>query len=244
MIEERIEYFTNNRGQKLEARLYGTGEKAIIVCHGFGGNKDAPNKVAWARGLAEAGYFVVTFDLSGHGKSQGLFEEFTYSQGINDLENAIALAKKLGAKRIGLLGHSMGAVISALEASINWNITAAALLSGFHTPTIVPEVFGANTKGWETRWFTEFVDDGKKMRLQYSFRKDQLKHDVLASLKKIGCPVLIAHGGKDDRVPLREAEDMARMPKNCEFKVFPELAHDLGQPEVALLVVDFFKKNF
>ena len=69
-------------GVKLAYRLFGpqaVPRGAVLFIHGWGGAQDA-NDVRLARQLAAEGFVCLTFDLAGHGRSEGRVEDFTVAQ--------------------------------------------------------------------------------------------------------------------------------------------------------------------
>ena len=68
-----------------------------------------------ANGIVRRGYSVLSFDLQGHGESDGK----RYPLGPRDVRGAIAYvqSRSIPASRIGLLCHSMGASTCLLAAA-------------------------------------------------------------------------------------------------------------------------------
>jgi pimeloyl-ACP methyl ester carboxylesterase len=65
---------TTADGVRLAARWWhpaSAGGEAVVVVHGFCGNKEMPDVELVALRLAAAGHRVLTFDLRGHGRSEG-----------------------------------------------------------------------------------------------------------------------------------------------------------------------------
>ncbi len=95
-------------------------DRAVILVHGKNSNRSGTDGglLRQAEGLLEQGYSVLTFDLRGHGLSDGV----RYSLGPlerPDVLGAIAYVHKtrdVPLERIGLLCHSMGAATCLLAA--------------------------------------------------------------------------------------------------------------------------------
>jgi len=101
---------TSADGVHIEYHVYGKGEPAVILVHGW-----ACDGNYWQAQLAplKAKYTVVTVDLAGHGASGR--NRSDWSMG-NFGEDVAAVARQIQNARIVLVGHSMGAVV-ALEAT-------------------------------------------------------------------------------------------------------------------------------
>jgi dipeptidyl aminopeptidase/acylaminoacyl peptidase len=69
----------------------------------------------------------------------------------------------------------------------------------------------------------------------------------ISQLSDLKCPVLILHGDKDENVPVSQAyllrDELTRLKKQFEIKIFPGLAHGIGQQNVITYATDFFKRK-
>jgi pimeloyl-ACP methyl ester carboxylesterase len=80
---------------------------AVVLVHGLGGHRHSPTVVAMAHELRAEGHAVVSYDMRGHGESDGLCT-------LGDLERldvaaAVVAARDL-APRVVLVGASLGAI--------------------------------------------------------------------------------------------------------------------------------------
>jgi pimeloyl-ACP methyl ester carboxylesterase len=89
-------------------RLGREGKCAVVLCHGFGGNKNIRDFVALAQFLSRF-CTVYTFDFRGHGLSPGP-STFGFLEAL-DLYAVVELARERGAARLALVGFSMGGVV-------------------------------------------------------------------------------------------------------------------------------------
>src|SRR3989344_8614618 len=60
---------------------------AVIVCHVFTSSK--VKKEGWCEFLSKKGFVAMRFDFSGHGESQGDFENFTVTKCLDDTRAAV-----------------------------------------------------------------------------------------------------------------------------------------------------------
>ncbi len=96
-------------GVEIRYDVAGKGETALVFVHCW-----TCNRRFWDESLAYfgKGYQVVRLDLAGHGESGKGRRDYTMAAFGGDV---VAVADKLGLKRIVLIGHSMGGPVS-LEA--------------------------------------------------------------------------------------------------------------------------------
>ncbi len=83
-----------------------------VLTHCFTCNKDLKAIVRISRGLAEAGYQVLRYDLTGLGGSQGDFSQTHFSTNRNDLLAACDFMNQHYATVDFLIGHSFGGACS------------------------------------------------------------------------------------------------------------------------------------
>jgi pimeloyl-ACP methyl ester carboxylesterase len=93
-------------GTRLVGHRFGHGATAIVLAHQYGG--DVCEWAPYAKRLASLGYTAIAFDLRGFGLSQRRTGAagFAYDK---DVAAAVRLARKLGARRVILVGASIGA---------------------------------------------------------------------------------------------------------------------------------------
>ena len=107
--------FTAADGTKLVGHRFGKGSTAVILVHQ--GNGSLCEWVPYARRLAAQGYFVFPIDLRGHGLSQRRTGAAA-NRLAADVTAAAKLVRKLGKKKVFVVGASMGG-IATLVAGAN-----------------------------------------------------------------------------------------------------------------------------
>lgn len=112
-VESTPVHFTTQDHIQLAGLLYGHGGTTAIICsHELRGTKaDWSNSAPW---FAARGFMVLAYDFRGYGDSQGLYDLGKVDQ---DLLAAINFVHSHGAKKVILLGSSMGADISLIVAA-------------------------------------------------------------------------------------------------------------------------------
>lgn len=99
--------FPTEDGGVVFADLYGTGSRAVVLVHGGQFNKESWSKQAHQ--LMAAGFQVLALDLRGYGKSHGPGDSDPMDAPIHlDVLAGVRYLRKNGAKRISIVGASMG----------------------------------------------------------------------------------------------------------------------------------------
>lgn len=137
--------FPSADGVRLEGRILGEGSVGIVLSH----MRPADQRSWWsfAEDLADAGYLVLTYDFRGYcpggvgGCSQG---ERELGEIWRDVLGAIDFIRSEGARRVVLIGASMGGTASLLAAAQDGvSVEAVIALSApasFEGMTLTPDV--------------------------------------------------------------------------------------------------------
>lgn len=243
MPETRFSYL-NHSGEKISGVIH-TGmqppSKAVIVCHGFGSNKDMS---PWLRDmcnhLSREGMAGVRIDFSGHGDSEGRCEDISYLKEAGDISSCIDYLEKNGYPSIGLIGHSMGASVCILTASQDPRPKVLAIIAGVAYPSQEDHI--AFAKAFFEKAFQKKIPSE-------SFILHLKQTDILSAVRKVHAPLLLIHGDADSMVPIAEGEAIfsaANEPKKMIIAIGS--GHRLSQePEFAAecieLCVEWMKKH-
>jgi uncharacterized protein len=220
-------------------------ERMVIMAHGFTGHKA---EAAWifteaARRFAASGLNVLRFDFAGSGDSEGAFGEMSARTEIADLHAAIDWASRNGARRIGVLGLSMGGAVSICAVAERKDV--AALVTWSAVPDfriwILP---GFPAQFWEAAAQNKPSQHGA-FPLGANFLPDALKLDVPASYARIAIPKLIVEGTKD--IPGFQAGNLLNHAQALEPKrrhLIPDGEHVFANPahrqEAIRVSLEFF----
>jgi len=202
-----------------------TPAPAVILCHGiWTGRREC---LPLALRFQAAGYNVLAFDFRAHGLSDGRFISVGHHE-TNDVLGAVRFMKQrpeVDAARIGVVGFSMGAA-AAIQATARCQDVAALVADSayanfldaakysFRLVTRVPEFPMASIAMRWAKWIVNV--DASQLR----------PIDVIGQIAPR--PVLIAHGARDEIVPIRHAHTLfkaAGEPK--ELWIDPD-AHHVG----------------
>lgn len=203
-------------GEKIAATAHVPSEETtavpvVIFCHGYTGNRIEQRYifVRMSRLLAQAGIASIRFDYRGCGESDGLFRDHTVLDYVADAIAAINTAKNLpsvDAKRMGLLGYSLGGCVASyaalhcadIKAIVLWAPVAFPWKLFFdRRPDFLPDdAFGADKS------FVEYA--GWEIGRQYVETLTSL--DPVQALSEFKNPVLLCHGLQDTVVPPAHSE--------------------------------------
>lgn len=178
---------------------------AIIVCHGFAGQKTGRYRfyVVLAEELAKKGIAVLRFDFRGCGDSEGDFSDTTLSGQVEDALKALEFLKNdpdIDPERLGICGRSLGGAVAVLTAKKFKSIKSLALFA---------PMFSADS--WRKKW--ELFKDSKEaivMDGQFvgkEFLKELFELRLNEDLKEsLAIPLLHIHAEKDTVVTSEHKE--------------------------------------
>jgi len=174
---------------------------ALAVLHGWGSN--AETMLPLAVPLHRAGYALLLFDARSHGRSD-LDSFSSMPRFAEDLDHALYWLKcqpGVDSKRVGVVGHSVGAAAALLAASRRDDLAAVVSIAAFAHPEAVMRRMLAAWRvpyipfGWYILHYVQHV-------IGYSF--DDIA--PVNTISRIRCPVLLVHGTEDITVPVAEAQ--------------------------------------
>ncbi len=260
-VETREAVTLENQGQKIFAILHRplhlkAPYPAMVICPGFGGNKCGKFRlfVTLGRELAKRGIASLRFDYRGAGDSEGEFSEMTLEGKISDTLACLDFLAKEGqidARRLGLMGRSLGGVI--------------AILAARRFPLIKSLVLWApvfNSDPWRQLW------EAVKSRSHDFQQQELLRHlpihvpslaflqqffrinikKELEELKEI--PLLHIHGELDQIVKIEHAKayELARKGlSQTRFVQLPRSDHDFSDEQEQRLAIqetcDWYEKT-
>jgi dipeptidyl aminopeptidase/acylaminoacyl peptidase len=225
------------------------GERpAVVVCHGFKGFMEWGFFPYLGSLLADRGFVVIRFNLSGTGllpgedrvSDPGAFEADTHSRELAELLAVLEATGETIAPgrvdhdRLGLFGHSRGGGNVVLAAAREWRDQVGALvtwasLAGFDRYTAEQKA------AWRRDGRLPVVNarTGQQLALGLGLledletRGDEL--DVLAAARTVRAPWLIVHGEEDESVPVTEADRLAAASTGVhEVLRIPGASHTFG----------------
>jgi uncharacterized protein len=202
--------FTGAEGDRLAGVLHRPEEEiagAVLLVSCFTCGKDIATAVRLARGLSEAGYAVLRFDLTGLGDSEGDFADVTLSRDVGDVRAAVGALLDAGLEPITVIGHSLGGVAGLLAAHDLPQVRAVAMLA---SPSAVEHARRRILGGLEDEIASEgsaiLTAGGRDFRIGAAFGEDLGEHDVRHAVATLDRPLLVLHGTEDEIVEVAEGE--------------------------------------
>ncbi len=203
-------WFKTADGLKLYGWLFHSqgrpASASVIYFHGNGGNLSYCDWVGAE--LAARGFDVLIFDYRGYGRSEG--EPTGERELYADADAAYDfMTKERGAHaaRVVLYGQSLGAA-AAIDLASRRECGALVIESGLSS--------AADMAGAIMPWLPRFVRGLTKNKL-----------DSVSKISRVGCPVLVVHGERDELIPAEQGRrlfDAARGPKR--FQLIERAGHN------------------
>jgi hypothetical protein len=220
------------------------------MCHGFTGNMHEYGLfVNAAKKFCENGFTVLRFDFRGANESEGEFVDMTISGEVSDLKKAIdfMLKQNIDKNKIGILGLSLGAVVSVL----GWDDRIKSLIlwsPASNSKKVFTKAFGKQIiKKIEEKGFFDLQKPSKHgWRTQTSFKvgknfwEESKKTNIVNNIKSVKCSVLIIQGTSDEVIDYHDSEELfknANKPK--ELKLIESADHTFQDSKHEKQVIDF-----
>jgi pimeloyl-ACP methyl ester carboxylesterase len=249
---EQREWITLSNGDQrffgvLHLPLEKKRSPAVLICHGFAGNKTGRSRqyVRVAEELAKNGIVALRVDYRGCGDSEGALEEMRLSGNIADACKGLEYLSKhprVIREEIGVLGCSLGGAIAIQTALKNTNVKSIVLWAPV-----------SNSKQWQMQWFLfrNFTGSSEVIWLNNTPYQRKFVRDFFTEffeiqpakgLEQLGhLPMMHVHGDKDTVVPIDHMREYEKYRKNAtapsRFLRLPNMDHNLFDPdEIHILI--------
>jgi hypothetical protein len=205
--------FRNRRGKWLRGMIHrptalSRRVPGVVFLHGFTGDRMESHWIfiKCARALAQAGIAALRFDFYGSGESEGEFREATLQGEIADARDAVEFFQRqrgIDPERVGLCGLSLGGCVGACiarrvraKALVLWSAVAhPAVLRALALERARPLPNAPGAVEYDAR------------EVSARFLANAAIIEPLKSMGRFRRPTLIIHAGKDESVPVSQAED-------------------------------------
>lgn len=199
---------------------------AVALLHGWGGN--AESLLPFVPLFHREGYGCLLLDARNHGGSDadGFSSLPRFAEDLEHGLDWLARQPEADARRLVLLGHSVGAAAALLVATRREEVAAVVSIASFaHPAELMRRQMRAHRVphvpiGW--------------LVLRYIERAIGVSFDAIAprhTIRGVRCPVLLIHGEADARVPLKDAEAIYgnRSHPGIELLRLPAGEHDSAE---------------
>jgi uncharacterized protein len=256
MTREKIQFKSN--GHNLVGFIDYPDEvpaPGVITFHGGTNTKDiCPCFPEVPEALVKNGYINMRFDFFGSGESDGLFQDKTNAELLQNMKDAIDFfANNKKVTKFGIMGRSQSGIQQACL------YDERIICRVIQSPTIeIKEVF----KYWYPNEFEEFMlhleekylciteGDTRKVKGPYCYGRTYMEEDAeVKRLAKIALPkisnVLIMQGNKDKEVePEKSRELYDLLPKQKEYHIINGAGHGYQgfESEATKLALYWFDK--
>ena len=206
----------------------GTRVPGAVLCHGFATGKDGRTYVRLEEILNDAGVATLRFDFFGHGESGGDLADITVSEAVDEVAGALAFIHSRGYAPLGLMGSSFGGLAAVLAAADAPDLACLALKSPVSDTLarLLAERDGQSLEDWRSSGSIPLTDDeGKGLRLDYTFYEDAESVRVYDAASRISLPTLIVHGAADETVPVDQSRRLASILPRGRLEILPGADH-------------------
>jgi pimeloyl-ACP methyl ester carboxylesterase len=176
--------------------------RAVVIGHGITGHKDRPWLVDLSDALAASGLPAVRMSFSGHGASEGRFEDAVPFKEVLDLGAVLDALERWGVRTLAYVGHSMGGAVGVLRAAVDPRIACLVSLAGMvHVEAFFRVQFGHLPPGApvlgnpDCPWSPAMLEAAARTA------------SVTEQAATIRIPWLIVHGDADEIVPYQDSLD-------------------------------------
>jgi len=240
--------FKNSRRINLVGNFYKAPSKSVIImCHGFTGDKSE-----WGRFDKAAQTFnkekfnVLNFDFSGSGESEN--DSLTVDKQVDDLNSAIQFVLDKGFENIGLLGLSLGGLVSVkaynpkIKTMVLWAPVTHAK-ENYRSRFTEEQLEELDKKGYITKIRSKGIR--KKIIIDKQMIIDREAVNQKKILSRVKCPVFIIHGDSDDRVPCQDSKNAIKyLSSESKLEIIKNADHGFIEQldKIIKLSSNWFKK--
>jgi pimeloyl-ACP methyl ester carboxylesterase len=221
--------------------------RCLVLVHGAGNDRSV-----WqlpARYFAHHGYSVLAPDLPAHGRSGG-----TALDSVGAMADwLVRFIGVIGANRVSLAGHSMGALIAvAAAARLGPRLEKLALLGIAEAIPVHPDLLAAARSGdrlaydlivswglgpraqlggcrapgiWMAGSGTRLLERNRDGVFAADLAACDAFRDAPAGAAGIGCPTLLVLGERDRLTPVRGGRALAGRMRDARIVVIPDCGH-------------------
>ncbi|MBI4441688.1 alpha/beta fold hydrolase [Candidatus Woesearchaeota archaeon] len=229
---------TNPKGLQLDA-VVTPGTSGVVLCHGFLSSKENDTHTAIIDALSREGLGSLSFDLTGHGKSEGQLLQATMWDFYGDIAAAVAAGRTVFTGKMGLYGSSISGSLCTLYAARS-GIDALAL----KCPIVNPE------KSWD-----KYLVSSRLQSIPEPARTSMGTHvkqlvagiaPIYEQVRRLEVPTMIVGAQDDDLIEPADLEKLASVLTKGDYVLLPA-DHDFSQKQehdaMVSLICSWFQDN-
>ena len=238
-----INYLKSSFGENLAYSHEENGSKtSVFFFGGYASDMTGTKATALSQWCEKNNYNFIRFDYSGHGKSEGNFEDGGITKWSSE---AAEVLKSFSNEKNIVIGSSMGGWISLIVSLRKLNLISA-LIGIASAPDFV--VGEWNRLSDEQK--AQIKNDGKIIinwdkynddyTITYKFLKDGMNNMLLNSAINVDCPIRLLHGRLDQVVSYETSEKIIEKitSKNKKLTIIEDGDHSLSRESDLQLLFD------
>lgn len=227
--------------------------KAILIIHGFAGGVYDEEALTY-RLIPNRKFDVYTFTLPGH--SSNLSSDVTYQDWIKSADDHVEMLKKIGYKKIYVVGHSMGGVLAAYLATKHKEVKKVVLAApafeyiASENENKLLNLVKNSSDIIKTYHFKEILARALKVSPSMLKQFTKLVEKLHNCPSSVHVPILIIQGDNDKIVPLTSSKYVFENVKSNykHLVIANKVTHDIFKSEKQDMIIDiieqFLKKNY
>ncbi len=171
---------------------------SILFTHCFTCNKDLKAIVRISRGLAEHGFTVLRYDLTGLGDSKGDFSHTDFNTNQDDLVAAAEFLTHEVSAPSFLVGHSFGAACSLSLAQQIQSVRGVVSVAGPSDTLHLADILHRMDSEISRQGIGTVQIGGKKFVIREQLLHNLRNQDLPATLRQLSKPALLFHSPADE----------------------------------------------
>ena len=238
-----INYLKSSFGENLAYSHEENGSKtSVFFFGGYASDMTGTKATALSQWCEKNNYNFIRFDYSGHGKSEGNFEDGGITKWSSE---ATEVLKNFSNEKNIVIGSSMGGWISLIVSLRNLN-----LISGLIGIASAPDFVVGEWNRLSDDQKSQIKNDGKIIinwdkynddyTITYKFLKDGMNNMLLNSAINVDCPIRLLHGRLDQVVSYETSEKIIEKitSKNKKLTIIEDGDHSLSRESDLQLLFD------
>ncbi len=170
----------------------------VLFTHCFTCSKDLKAIVRISRGLAEQGYLVLRYDLTGLGGSQGDFSQSNFTTNRADLRAAAQFLMENFKPASFLIGHSFGGACSLSMAEELPSVRGVVSLASPSDTTHLADLLQRMDPKIASQGVGEVTIGGRTYSIAKQMLADFRSFDLPSRLRRLSKPTLLFHSPEDE----------------------------------------------